>query len=53
MKIINHKMITSKINNANPLYQLIEESLSTMLASEEVLKKDWDNKYDKRWDNIR
>ena len=26
-----------------------EESISNMLASEEALKKDWDNKYDERW----
>lgn len=26
-----------------------EESLVTMLLSEETLKKDWDNKYDERW----
>ena len=29
-----------------------EESTLTMLASEDVLKKDWDNKYDARWDNV-
>ena len=26
-----------------------EESLNNMLASQETLKKDWDNKYDERW----
>jgi len=26
-----------------------DESFDTMLASQEVLKKDWDNKYDERW----
>ncbi len=25
------------------------ERFSTMLASERTLKKDWDNKYDERW----
>ena len=29
-----------------------KESILTMLASEEVLKKDWDNKSDERWDNV-
>ncbi len=29
-----------------------QESISTMLASEEVLKKDWTNKFDERWDNV-
>lgn len=28
------------------------ESIITMLASEEVLKKDWNNKLDKRWNNV-
>ena len=28
------------------------ESIMTMLASEEVLKKDWDNELDNRWDNV-
>lgn len=26
-----------------------EESIGTMMLSEETLKKDWDNKYDERW----
>lgn len=26
-----------------------EESIANMLLSEETLKKDWDNKYDERW----
>ena len=26
-----------------------EESVGTMMLSEEALKKDWDNKYDERW----
>ena len=28
------------------------ESIMTMLASEEVLKKDWDNQLDERWNNV-
>ena len=28
---------------------IAEESLNNMLASQETLKKDWDNKYDERW----
>lgn len=28
------------------------ESIMTMFASEDVLKKDWDNKADERWDNV-
>lgn len=29
-----------------------KESIITMLASEDVLKKDWDNKEDDAWDNV-
>ncbi len=28
------------------------ESITTMLASEEILKKEWDNKFDERWNNV-
>ncbi len=28
------------------------ESILTMLASEDALKKDWDNKMDERWNNV-
>jgi len=28
------------------------ESILTMFASEDSLKKDWNNKFDDRWDNI-
>lgn len=28
------------------------ESIFTMLASENVLKKDWDNESDERWNNV-
>ena len=28
------------------------ESIYTMLASEDILKKDWDNKADERWNNV-
>jgi len=29
-----------------------EENVLTMLASEDVLKKDWDNDFDERWNNV-
>ena len=29
-----------------------KESIFTMLASEEVLKKEWDNELDERWNNV-
>lgn len=28
------------------------ESIMTMLASEEVFKKDWDNELDERWNDV-
>jgi predicted CopG family antitoxin len=28
------------------------ESILTMLASEDILKKEWDNKEDARWDDV-
>ncbi len=30
----------------------IDESCQTMIASQQVLEKDWDNQYDSRWDNV-
>ena len=29
-----------------------KETILTMLASEEVLKKDWDNEADERWNEL-
>lgn len=29
-----------------------KESIFTMLASEDVLKEEWDNKADERWNNV-
>ena len=29
-----------------------KESILTMLASEDVLKKEWDNEADERWNNV-
>ena len=29
-----------------------QETILTMLASEDVLKKDWDNEADERWNNV-
>jgi len=47
------KAIKKRINELDILNESgEEESILTMLASEEVLKKDWDNKYDERWDNV-
>ena len=32
--------------------ELNKESIFTMLASEEVLRSDWDNELDERWNNV-
>lgn len=40
------KELNSIKNNPN------SESILTMLSSEEVLKKDWDNESDERWNNV-
>ena len=32
--------------------EMEEESESVMLISEEVLKEDWDNELDERWDFV-
>jgi len=36
----------------NKNHKKINESILTMLASEEALKKDWANEPDERWNNI-
>lgn len=46
------KMIKRRIEELENLNFEEKESLMTMLASERSLKKDWDNKYDKRWNNV-
>lgn len=47
------KSIQKRIEELEKINNLPEkESVFNMLASEEVLKKDWDNKNDERWDNV-
>lgn len=45
------KIINKRLNELESLDKN-NESVLTMLASEDVLKKDWDNKLDDRWDNV-
>ena len=45
------KMINKRITQLENIKEL-DESALTMLASEEVLKKDWNNEYDERWNNV-
>ena len=47
------KMIEKRLNELEVLEKHPEqESILTMLASEEVLKKDWDNPEDERWNDV-
>ncbi|MEK6872754.1 MAG: hypothetical protein AABW90_01945 [Nanoarchaeota archaeon] len=47
------KMIKKRIEELESINNHKDsESIMTMLASEDVLKKDWDNKLDERWNNV-
>ena len=47
------KIIQKRIEQLEMLEQHSgNESIMTMFASENILKKDWDNKLDARWDNV-
>jgi hypothetical protein len=47
------KCIHQRIKELNSLKKHpYNETILTMLASEEVLKKDWDNELDRRWNNV-
>lgn len=47
------KAIKKRIDELNELDKHSDnESILTMLASEKVLKKDWDNEADERWNDV-
>jgi len=46
------KVIKKRIEDLESIKGSVEESILTMLASEEALKKDWDNELDERWNNV-
>jgi len=47
------KMIFQRIKELEKIKKHPDnENILTMMASEEVLKKDWDNKLDERWNNV-
>ena len=47
------KIIKNRIEELETLDKIPnKESILTMLASEKVLKKDWDNKDDEAWNNV-
>ncbi len=47
------KIIEKRINELESINRHSnKESIMTMLASEEVLKKDWNNELDERWNDV-
>ena len=46
------KSILKRLNNLDRLKKHDKESILTMVASEDVLNKDWDNELDERWNNV-
>jgi len=44
------KIIEKRLNELDSLSE--DEGVLTMLASEEVLEKEWNNEYDERWNNV-
>jgi hypothetical protein len=47
------KAISKRVEELKKLEQHPHnESIMTMFASEDVLKKDWENKFDEKWDNV-
>lgn len=46
------KSIQQRLDELERVSAEKKESLLSMLASEEVLKKDWDNDKDERWNHV-
>ena len=47
------KVIKKRIDELETLKKISSgESILSMLPSEDVLKKDWDNELDERWNNV-
>ena len=47
------KMILQRITELEALEKNVNrEGILTMLASEDILKKDWDNELDERWNDV-
>lgn len=47
------KAIKKRLDELDALNKRADyETILTMLASENVLKKDWDNEADERWNNV-
>ena len=45
----DEKLILQKADKLLKNLNIEEESIHNMLASQDILKKDWNNKYDDRW----
>ena len=46
------KAIKKRISELESIEESNQENVFAMLASQEVLKKEWDNKFDERWDSV-
>ncbi|MEK6858581.1 MAG: hypothetical protein AABX53_01560 [Nanoarchaeota archaeon] len=46
------KIIEQRLNELEKIEKEDDEGVLTMLASEKVLKKEWDNEYDERWNHL-
>jgi len=47
------KIIKKRIDELEKINKNInQESILTMFASEDVLRKEWDNELDERWNNV-
>ena len=46
------KVIQKRLDELDTLEKEDQESIFTMLASQEVLKKDWSNELDEEWNNV-
>ena len=47
------KCIQQRVAEMEKIKKIMEnESVMNMFASQEILKKDWDNKMDERWNNV-
>ena len=47
------KCIQQRVAEMEKIKNIMEnESIMNMFASQEILKKDWDNKMDERWNNV-
>tara|TARA_Y100000310_G_C20446856_1_gene698830 strand:+ start:239 stop:472 length:234 start_codon:yes stop_codon:yes gene_type:complete len=46
------KAIKRRLDEMDSLDEQTQESVMTMLASQDVLKKEWDNEADERWNDV-